>query len=282
MVTQLSLGAARSGERRRRYLPLLWVAGLFVLSACSLVQRPAPYDATIETTVKEFNEAILAHLEKMQGLAGLPEGEYGENAEFYATWRVKLDALASYAASTDVSQTCGPDDVSDKFMKSAANEINTLIQTASATIGAVEKDSLDPAKKYIASKLEAAETALTDLRETFHATPYDNPGFDRIKARFEAYQATYRRWHKAANRVAATINLLGTGLPGSTPPTGGCMTRLVQHLSDRFGMVERVHMKQKNIGFKRIKATRNIITGSIQLILKIQERKKVLTDQGLL
>ena len=49
----------------------------------------------------------------MQGLSRTPKGAYGENVGFYKKWKIELEHLKNRAISSEVGETCGPDDELD-------------------------------------------------------------------------------------------------------------------------------------------------------------------------
>ncbi len=57
---------------------------------------------------------------------------------------------------------------------------------------------------------------------------------------------------------------------------------MLGYLADQLAGMERFHMKQRDLGIPPRRAVVILISVPVQVILKVQERKKALTGQGFL
>jgi len=251
------------------------------LASCGIVQRAAPYDPKIERTVSEFNESVLEHISRMQGLARHEKGTHAENVEFYRRWQVKLDDLKMHALTQDGGNSCGPEQITDDIIKGGFEGLSVALQAAQARIDAVKNDALDPAKKWIDDRRDELKAALDEAKNRLNAASSAAADFARLEARVEGLTARYERWYEASNRVTGAISALSKR-DHSASFEGGCTTRLVNNLAEQFAALERFHMKQREIGIPPRIAPAVLMSVPIQVILKIQQRKKALSERGLL
>jgi hypothetical protein len=251
------------------------------LASCGTLQRAAPYDPNIEQTVSEFNVAVLTHIAKMQGLSKLEKGAYGENIEFYTTWKIKLEVLRNLAIAQEVGNSCGPEQITDDIIKGGFKKLGVVLQKAQSQIDAVKIDSLNPAKDWIGSRRDKVKAELKEAETKLNAASAASADFARLEARVVRLTDKFERWYAASSRVTAAIVELGKR-DHSKSFEGGCTTRLVTNLAEQFAALERFHMKQKDLGIPPRRAPAILMSVPIQVILKVQQRKKVLSGKGLL
>lgn len=251
------------------------------MAACGTLQRAAPYDPLIEKTVTEFNKAVLSHIAKMQGVSKLEKGTYGENVEFYTSWKVKLSLLRNHAIAREVGTSCGPEQISNDLIVGGFTALNDVLQKAQATVNSVKRDSLDKARKWANEKKDVLKANLTKAENTLNAATSAQGDLKRLEAKVGTLTEKYERWYIASNRVSAAIAALSRR-DQSQPLEGGCTTRLVTSLAEQFAALERFHMKQEDRGIPPRTAPATLMSVPIQVILKVQQRKKSLSARGLL
>lgn len=256
------------GPRRVVRILLVLAAALLAVS-CESLQPAAPYDPEIEKTVSDFDKAVLGFIADMQGLSRTPKGMYGENVEFYKKWQTELDHLRNRAIANEVGESCGPGSDVDKVLKGGFKEVSQVLEEAAAKITAADAKTLEPARKWAEGKLKVA-------RGRLDAATAAQADYDKIVAEVD-------NWVTATNRIAGAIAMASGGNPESFEPIkGGCTTQMVTYLADQFRALERFHMKQEDIGIPPRRAPAILISVPVQVILKVQERKKQLSGQGLL
>lgn len=277
------MGATAEDRAHRRVdIRILAVVAIgLVLASCGVLQRAAPYDPKIEKVVSDFNEAVLAHIAKMQGLARLQAGTYGENVEFYTTWKVKLDALKNHAIAQEVGDTCGPEQITDDIIKGGFKELSGVLEKAQTEIGKVKKDALDPAKMWVVGQRDKIKAELRKAEAKLNVASVSLADIARLEAKVKRLTGKYERWYMAANRITAAIAAL-SNRDNSNSFRGGCTTRLVTMLAEQFAGLERFHMQQKDKGIPARRAPTLLMSVPVQVILKVQQRKKALSAEGLL
>lgn len=277
-----------SGRTRTAFPGLFQILLVALLVAsCGILQRAAPYDPKVETTVLEFNEAVLTHIEKMQGLSKLEKGEYGENVDFYATWKVRLEILRNHAIAQEVGDSCGPEQITDDIIRGGFRTLNAAMQKAQAAVDAARQEHLQPALQWASAKRDRLKEQFAEAEKTLNAASAADADVARLEARVGSIRAKYERWAAAANRISGAIAAVAGkanagDAEGSTAFEGGCTTRLVTNLAEQFAGLERFHMKQQGIGIPPRVAPAVLMSVPIQVILKVQERKKALSEKGLL
>lgn len=249
------------------------------LASCGVLQPAALYDEKIEKTVTEFDEAILTHIAKMQGFAKLEKGTYGENVAFYTKWKVKLDGLRNHAISREVGTACGPEEITDDIITGGITSLNGALQAAQSVIDTVKVTALDPAKLWVQGKRDLVKAELTEAEKTLNAASLAKADFARLERRVDQLTNKFERWHAASNRVTGAISSLRKK-QRSKSFEGGCTTRLVTNLAEQFAGLERFHMKQQDLGIPARSAPAILMSVPIQVILKVQQRKKVLAKKG--
>lgn len=260
----------RSPCRRGRALHCIAVfAAALLLASCGALQPAAPYDPEIERTVSEFDRAVLRFIADMQGLSRTEKGTYGENVEFYTKWKTTLAHLRNRTVATDVGTSCGPDRDFDRIVVGGFEALDETMQKAAAAVSAADARTLEPARDWIEARLAA-------VRTRFNAA-------DAARADYERLEAKLDRWVTAANRVRGAMAQAAAGGPDAFQPAGGgCTTRMVTYLADQLEALERFHMKQRDIGIPARRAPAILIGVPVQVILRVQERKKTLHERGAL
>lgn len=264
----------------RKWAPLLVVWAALAVPGCSYLQPAAPYDPEIETTVREFDREAMRFIADMQGLAGTPAGTYGENVEFYKKWKVELTHLRNRAIATDTGTGCGPDDQVDRVIGSGIAGLNEAIEKGEALFDKPNREALQPARDWAKQKLDA-------IRAKAHELGVDPDRLAPESDRLKAIQARVDKWQNAYNRIRGAIALAGSAAADPDAEDfrtirGGCTTKMLGYLADQLAGMERFHMKQRDLGIPPRRAVVILISVPVQVILKVQERKKALTGQGFL
>ena len=264
----------------RKSAPFLVAAAALAVASCSYLQPAAPYDPEIETTVRAFDREAMRFIADMQGLAGTPAGTYGESVEFYKKWKVELTHLRNRAIATDTGTGCAPDDQFDKVIGSGIAGLNDAIKKGEALFAKPNREALQPARDWAKQKLDAIKAKARKLGV--------DPGrLAPESERLKAIRARVDNWQNAYNRIRGAIALAG---PAATDPgaedfqtiQGGCTTKMLSYLADQLAGMERFHMKQRDLGIPPRRAVVILISVPVQVILKVQERKKALTERGFL
>ena len=63
---------------------------------------------------------------------------------------------------------------------------------------------------------------------------------------------------------------------------GGCTTKMLTYLSDQLSAMERFYLAQRKIGIPLRRAVVILIGVPVQVILKVQERKRILSQRRIL
>jgi len=267
-VASLQGPSLRDGGRQG-LCRVIVVAAALLLASCGGLQPAAPYDPEIERTVSEFDKAVLRFVADMQGLSRTEKGTYGENVEFYTKWKVTLAHLRNRAIATDTGTSCGPEEDFDRILAGGFRALDDAMRKAAAAVRSADAKTLEPARDWVEERLAA-------VRTRFNAA-------DAARADYERLEAKLDRWVTAANRIRGAMAQAAAGEPDAfQPAVGGCTTRMVIYLADQFEALERFHMKQKDIGIPARRAPAILIGVPVQVILRVQERKKALHERGAL
>lgn len=247
------------------------------VSACGALQPATPYDPIIEKTVEKFDKAAMRFIADMQGLAGTPKGTYGENVDFYKTWKIELGHIKNRAISSEVGESCGPDDDLDSVIAGGFTTLDDALKKGDAALVKPTADSLRPA-------LDWALASLAQIRKTAADNKVDLSGFAPIAARYRMLADRADRWQNAVNRIrGAMISARRAAtLPKSASFAsikGGCTTKMLTYLNDQLAAMERFHMAQLDLGIPPRQAVVILIGVPVQVILKVQERKRLLSQR---
>lgn len=257
---------------------VLTVAALTIaVAACGTLQPATPHDPVIEKTVVKFDKAVMRFIADMQGLAGTPKGTYGENVDFYKTWKIELGHLKNRAISSEVGESCGPDDDLDSVIAGGFTALDDALKKGDAALIKPTADTLRPA-------LDWARTSLAKIKTAAQENNVDLSGFAPIAERYRILADRADRWQNAVNRIrgAMVTARRQATVPGSgsfSTVAGGCTTKMLTYLSDQLGAMERFHMAQLDLGIPPRQAVVILIGVPVQVILKVQERKRLLSQR---
>ena len=264
-----------------RLRPSLTVAVLaLALSGCTALQPATPYDPVIEKTVEKFDKAAMTFIADMQGLSRTPKGTYGENVGFYKKWKIELEHLKNRAISSEVGETCGPDDELDSVISGGFGALDAALKKGDAALIRPTEATLKPALAW-------ARYSLEKIRLTAKTNNVDLTGFAPIAERFRSLSDRADNWQNAVNRIRGAMTAVRrqATLPEGTSFSavkGGCTTKMLTYLSDQLSAMERFHMAQRDIGIPPRRAVVILISVPVQVILKVQERKRILSQRGIL
>lgn len=252
----------------------------FAVAACGTLQPATPYDPVIEKTVEKFDKAAMRFIADMQGLAGTPKGTYGENVDFYKTWKIELGHIRNRAISSEVGESCGPDDDLDSVIAGGFTGLDNALKKGDAALVKPTADTLRPA-------LDWARASLTKIKTTAQENNVDLSGFAPVAERYRILADRADRWQNAVNRIRGAMITARreATLPGSgsfSAVEGGCTTKMLTYLSDQLAAMERFHMAQLDLGIPPRQAVVILIGVPVQVILKVQERKRLLSQRGTL
>lgn len=264
-----------------RFRRSLTVAALTIaVAACGTLQPATPYDPVIEETVEKFDKAAMRFIADMQGLSGTPKGTYGENVDFYKTWKIELGHIKNRAISSEVGESCGPDDDLDSVIAGGFTALDDALKKGDAALVKPTADTLRPA-------LDWARASLAKIKATAAENKVDLSGFAPIAERHRILAARAERWQNAVNRIRGAIvtarrQATMPDSPNFNAIEGGCTTKMLTYLSDQLGAMERFHMAQLDLGIPPRQAVVILIGVPVQVILKVQERKRQLSRRGTL
>jgi hypothetical protein len=262
----------------RLRLPVTVLA--LVLSGCNALQPATPYDPVIEKTVETFDKAAMTFIADMQGLSRTPKGTYGENVAFYKKWKIELEHLKNRAISSEVGETCGPDDELDSVITGGFGALDTALKKGDAALIRPTEETLKPALAW-------ARESLEKIQLTAKENKIDLTDFAPIADRFRNLSDRADNWQNAINRIrgAMVAARREATLPAGAKFSaikGGCTTKMLTYLSDQLSAMERFHMAQRDIGIPPRRAVVILISVPVQVILKVQERKRVLNQRRIL
>jgi hypothetical protein len=247
------------------------------VAACGTLQPATPYDPVIEKTVEKFDKAVMRFVADMQGLAGTPKGTYGENVDFYKTWNIELGHIKNRAISSEVGESCGPDDDLDSVIAGGFTTLDDALKKGDAALVKPTVDTLRPA-------LDWARGSLAEIKKTAQENNVDLSGFAPIDARYRILADRADRWQNAVNRIRGAM--ISARRQATLPKSasfntvkGGCTTQMLTYLNDQLAAMERFHMAQLNLGIPPRQAVVILIGVPVQVILKVQERKRVLSQR---
>jgi hypothetical protein len=322
MNTAKSVATSALSPRRRGTLGRVFlITAALLLASCGTLQPAAPYDPEIEKTVSEFDTAVQAFLLDMQGKSGTDDGVYSNNTEFYAKWKVTLSHLRNRVVATDVGTSCGPDEEFDGIVKDGIAGLDKAMTAASDQVRKFNDRVYEPIEAKLQQRFQAAETRynetkahldgvrarLEDLRSTLIPAGARGGGegggagltdgekalvaslapirelLADAKAEYDSADASYRHWKTVVNRFRGVVaKATADSETGFKPGIGGCTTRMITYLYDQFESLERFHIKQEHLGIPPRAAPKLLMDVPVQVILKVQERKKYFHQQGVL
>lgn len=262
-----------------RICRVLAVAAITIsVAACGTLQPATPYDPAIEKTVEKFDKAVMRFIADMQGLAGTPKGTYGENVDFYKTWKIELGHIKNRAISSEVGESCGPDDDLDSVISGGFAVLDDALKKGDAALVKPTADTLRPA-------LDWARASLAKIKTTAQENNIDLSGFAPLAERHRILADRADRWQNAVNRIrgAMVTARRQATLPNSgsfNAVAGGCTTKMLTYLNDQLAAMERFHMAQLDLGIPPRRAVVILIGVPVQVILKVQERKRLLSQRG--
>lgn len=250
------------------------------ISACGTLQPATPYDPVIEKTVEKFDKAVMRFIADMQGFAGTPKGTYGENVGFYKEWKVELGHIKNRAISSEVGESCGPDDDLDSVIAGGFSALDDALKKGDAALVKPTVDTLRPA-------LDWARASLARIKKAAEESNIDLSGLAPITERHQMIADRADRWQNAVNRIRGAMITARreATLPESTSfnaVKGGCTTKMLTYLNDQLGAMERFHMAQLDKGIPPRRAVVILIGVPVQVILKVQERKRLLSERSAL
>lgn len=256
---------------------------VLALGGCGGLQKAAPYDPVIEKTVLEFDKAAMTFIADMQGLAGTPKGTYGENVDFYKKWKVELGHLKNRAISTEVGESCGPDDSLNEVVRGGAPALDAALARGESLIERADEQALQPSLDWARGALDKVRKAASDRGINISDEVLAGDGGEQ--GRLLAARA--ERWQNAINRIRGAMAIARREATEPSPETfrtvqGGCTTKMLTYLADQLDAMERFHMKQRDLGIPPRRALVILIGVPVQVILKVQERKRALTERGFL
>ncbi|CAN0547524.1 unnamed protein product, partial [Laminaria digitata] len=222
------------------------VAVSFAVTACGALQPAAPYDPVIEETVEKFDKAVMRFVADMQGLAGTPKGTYGENVDFYKEWKIELGHLKNRAISSEVGESCGPDDNLDSIIAGGFTVLDDALRKGDAALVKPTADTLRPA-------LDWARASRIKIKNTAAENNVDLSGLAPIAERHRMLAERADRWQNAVNRIRGAMIAARreAALPESasfSAVSGGCTTKMLTYLNDQLAAMERFHMAQLDLG----------------------------------
>lgn len=246
-----------------------WLVGLtFVLVACGVIPRAAPFDPVIEDTVSEFDKAFQTFAVDLAGKAGTDAGEHGAYTAFYAKWHGELAHLRNRAIAADPADTCP-----------LSGEVTEVLQVVVATVGATSAEALGASDNFFALAADAVERIDKRLNEL--AAELNQPEGTLTPTQVSFLQTEIAKLNANRQRLEAVSN--GLAATEVAAPEGGCSAVVVAKLAEQFDNFERFHEAQADKGLpSRAVAPVILMNVTIQNVLKVQAVKKQKTEAGLL
>ncbi len=168
----------------------------------------------------------------------------------------------------------------DSVIAGGFSALDDALKRGDAALVKPTADTLRPA-------LDWARTSLADIKKLAEDNNIDLSGFAPIAERHRVLAERADRWQNAVNRIRGAM--IAARREATLPESasfnaikGGCTTKMLTYLNDQLGAMERFHMAQLDKGIPPRRAVVILIGVPVQVILKVQERKRLLSQRGTL
>lgn len=250
------------------FVPLLLAVGLAV-SGCGIVPKAAPYDATAEKTVSEFDKAFQSHVVTLYQNFGTPSGKWAAHKDFYAKWHGELAHLVNRAVANDPADKC-------PLVGQTAEALASITQASGAAAGALI-GPLGSVAEVANQSVASVKTRIGEIESKLNQSAGDLTPQQVVTLKRELDQ-----WK---SKLASLEDLANAAKTHKVePPEGGCSTLVMAKLAQQFKSFELVHESLDPIGglSPRARAPLILMNVAIQSVMKVQAVKRAKAGAGLL